>query len=72
MNSLYSTLYLIAVLGLLLAAVVLSDSLYLRSPSGVLMLFGIGLFLSLGFLLFGHIRFDETPSGESEENRLRS
>lgn len=72
MNTLYSVLYVIAVIGLLLAAVVLSETLYLRSPSGVLLLFGLGLFMSLGFLLFGHIRFDEQPTGEHDENPLRS
>lgn len=36
------------------------------------MLFGVGLFVSLGFLLFGHIRFDELPDEEPEENPLRS
>ncbi|QNH04278.1 hypothetical protein SAMN05216601_1125 [Ectopseudomonas composti] len=72
MNTLYSILYMLAVISLLLASVVLSESLYLRSPSGVLLLFGVGLFMSLGFLLFGHIRFDEPPSDERDENPLRS
>ncbi|MGG2397912.1 hypothetical protein ACJRW5_13335 [Pseudomonas sp. SH1-B] len=72
MNSLYSILYVTAVLGLLLAAVLLGDSLYLRSPAGVLAVFGVGLFASLGFLLFGHIRFDESTSSEHDENPLRS
>ena len=36
MNTLYSILYMLAVIGLLLASVMLSESLYLRSPSGVL------------------------------------
>jgi len=72
MNTLYSILYMFAVIGLLLASVVLSETLYLRSPSGVLMLFGLGLFMSLGFLLFGHIRFDEKPADDHPETRLRS
>ena len=54
MNTLYSILYMVTVTGLLLASVVLSETLYLRSPSGVLLLFGLGLLMSLGFLLFGH------------------
>lgn len=61
-----------AVIGLLLASVVLSETFYLRSPSGVLLLFGLGLFMSLGFLLFGHIRFDEQPCEKHDENPLRS
>lgn len=72
MNTLYSILYMVTVIGLLLASVALSETLYLRSPSGVLLLFGLGLFMSLGFLLFGHIRFDEPPSEEHDENSLRS
>ncbi|RRV41826.1 hypothetical protein EGJ86_05815 [Pseudomonas sp. o96-267] len=72
MNTLYSILYMLAVIGLLLASVVLSETFYLRSPSGVLLLFGLGLFMSLGFLLFGHMRFDELPCEEHEENPLRS
>lgn len=72
MNVLYSGLYLIAVLGLLLTSVVVSEDLSLHNPSGVVMLFGVGLFVSLGFLLFGHIRFDELPDDEPEENPLRS
>ena len=35
MNTLYSILYMVTVTGLLLASVVLSETLYLRSPSGV-------------------------------------
>lgn len=72
MNTLYSILYMFAVIGLLLTSVVLSETFYLRSPSGVLLLFGLGLFMSLGFLLFGHIRFDEQPREEHDENPLRS
>ena len=72
MNTLYSILYMVTVIGLLLASVVLSETLYLRSPSGVLLLFGLGLFMSLGFVLFGHIRFDEQPGEEHDENSLRS
>ncbi|MDR8015988.1 hypothetical protein [Ectopseudomonas guguanensis] len=72
MNVLYSILYVIAVIGLLLAAVLFSESQLLRSPTGVLILFGAGLFASLGFLLFGHTRFDEQPSNEQDENPLRS
>ncbi|MGA4532043.1 hypothetical protein ACPA1H_17005 [Ectopseudomonas chengduensis] len=72
MNTLYSILYMLAVIGLLLASVVLSETLYLRNPSGVLLLFGLGLFMSLGFLLFGHIRFDEQPCEKHDENPLRS
>ncbi|MDP9940660.1 hypothetical protein [Ectopseudomonas alcaliphila] len=40
MNTLYSILYMLAVIGLLLASVVLSETLYLRSPSGVLLRLG--------------------------------
>lgn len=72
MNIFYSILYMAAVIGLLLVSVLLSETLALRSPSGVLLLFGIGLFMSLGFLLFGHIRFDEQPCEEPDENPLRS
>nr|WP_232106218.1 hypothetical protein [Pseudomonas mendocina] len=59
-------------IGLLLGSVTLSETLCLRSPTGVLFLFGAGLFMSLGFLLFGHLRFDETPADEPDENPLRS
>jgi hypothetical protein len=72
MNTLYSILYMFAVIGLLLASVVLSETFYLRSPSSVLLLFGLGLFMSLGFLLFGHMRFDEQPCEKHDENPLRS
>jgi hypothetical protein len=72
MNTFNSILYMLAVIGLLLASVVLSESLYLRSPSGVLLIFGVGLFMSLGFLLFGHIRFDEQPTDKDDENPLRT
>lgn len=72
METLYSVLYMAAVIGLLLVSVALSETLYLRSPGGVLLLFGAGLFMSQGFLLFGHIRFDEPPSDERDENPLRS
>lgn len=72
MNILYPILYTVTVISLLLASVVLSETLYLRSPAGVLLLFGVGLFLSLGFLLFGHLRFDEKPADDSKENTLRS
>jgi len=72
MNTFNSILYMLAVIGLLLASVVLSESLYLRSPSGVLLIFGGGLFMSLGFLLFGHIRFDEQPADKDDENPLRT
>ncbi|MBZ9666950.1 hypothetical protein H3221_019610 [Pseudomonas sp. LMG 31766] len=72
MNTLYSILYMVTVIGLLLASVALSETLYLRSPSGVLLLFGLGLFMSLGFLLFGHIRFDEQSCEEQDESSLRS
>jgi len=72
MNTLYSILYIVAVIGLLLTSVVLSETFYLRSPSGVLLLFGLGLFMSFGFLLFCHIRFDEQPCEEHDENPLRS
>jgi len=72
MNTLYSILYVIAVIGLLLAAVLFSEIQLLRSPTGVLLLFGAGLFASLGFLLFGHTRFDEQPASEHDENPLRS
>ena len=72
MNILYSILYTVTVIGLLLASVVLSETLYLRSPAGVLLLFGVGLFLSLGFLLFGHLRFDEKPADDPKESTLRS
>ena len=72
MNTLYSILYTVAAIGLLLASVALSETLYLRSPTGVLLLFGVGLFMSLGFLLFGHMRFDKPPGEEHDENPLRS
>lgn len=72
MNILYPILYIVTVISLLLASVVLSETLYLRSPAGVLLLFGVGLFLSLGFLLFGHLRFDEKPADDPQENTLRS
>ena len=72
MNALYSILYMVTVIGLLLASVMLSEDLALRSPLGVLLIFGIGLFMSLGFLLFGHMRFDEQPAADHPETRLRS
>ncbi len=72
MNALYSILYMVTVIGLLLASVMLSEDLALRSPLGVLLIFGIGLFMSLGFLLFGHMRFDEQPADDHPETRLRS
>ena len=72
MNILCPILYTVTVISLLLASVVLSETLYLRSPAGVLLLFGVGLFLSLGFLLFGHLRFDEKPADDPKENTLRS
>ncbi|XLX38467.1 hypothetical protein ACK25U_11820 [Ectopseudomonas mendocina] len=72
MNALYSILYMVTVISLLLASVMLSEDLALRSPSGVLLIFGVGLFMSLGFLLFGHMRFDEPPGDDHDENPLRS
>ena len=72
MNALYSILYMVTVIGLLLASVMLSEDLALRSPSGVLLIFAVGLFMSLGFLLFGHMRFDEQPTDDHPETRLRS
>ncbi|WP_341781337.1 hypothetical protein [Ectopseudomonas mendocina] len=69
MNILSSILYTVAITGLLLGSVALSGTLYLRSPAGVLLLFGMGLFMSLGFLLFGHLRFDETPDDDPEKPR---
>jgi hypothetical protein len=72
MSILYSILYTVAITGLLLGSVALCGTLYLRSPAGVLLLFGMGLFMSLGFLLFGHLRFDEKPADDPEETTLRS
>lgn len=52
---------------LLLASLMLSRGPALHSPFGVLVLFATGLFLSLGFALFGHIRFDELLGECSDE-----
>lgn len=67
MNALSSIFYSLIALVLLLASVAISGNPALHNPLGVLLLFAMGLFVSLGFMLFGHIRFDELlgePRGE--------
>ncbi|MEK1906461.1 MAG: hypothetical protein AAAB13_11810 [Pseudomonas sp.] len=46
-----------SLLPLLLGLTLLANSGQSHSPSGVLQLFAISLFISLGFLLFGDQRF---------------
>jgi hypothetical protein len=55
MNALTS----LAILIVLCASVALSLEPRLHTPDGALLLFGVGLFVSAGFLLFGRLRFDE-------------
>ncbi|HZX15461.1 MAG TPA: hypothetical protein VFF22_01155 [Pseudomonas sp.] len=60
-----------AALALLLLAGMLwlASNQHSQSPAGVLGLFGFGLFISLGFILFGQQRFEPIsakPSGEDQ------
>ena len=62
----------LASLILLLACIVLSLQPSWHSPVGVLLLFLVGLCVSLSFLLFGRMRFDEllaVPPSETQANR---
>jgi drug/metabolite transporter (DMT)-like permease len=59
MNLLSYILCVAAALVLLLVSVLIGERPQLHNPLGVLALFAVGLFISLGFLLFGHMRFDE-------------
>ena len=68
MNILTSLVILIA----LCASVALSLEPRLHTPSSALLLFGAGLFVSAGFLLFGRLRLDEllaNPASEESANR---
>ncbi len=68
MNILTSLAILIA----LCASVALSLEPRLHTPGGALLLFGAGLFVSAGFLLFGRLRLDEllaNPASEEPANR---
>lgn len=49
----------LAILVALCASVALSLEPHLHTPGGALLLFGAGLFVSAGFLLFGRLRLDE-------------
>jgi hypothetical protein len=68
MNILISLALLIA----LCASVALSLEPRLHTPGGALLLFGAGLFVSAGFLLFGRLRLDQLlakPASEEPANR---
>lgn len=51
---------------LLLASVLIADRAVIHNPIGVFILFVCGLFLSLGFVLFGSQRLDEPPATPEE------
>ena len=60
-----------AALALLLLASMLwlaSDE-HSRNPAGVFGLFGFGLFISLGFILFGQQRFEPSTANTSAEDQ---
>ena len=62
----------LALLIVLCASVALSLEPHLHTPGGALLLFGAGLFVSAGFLLFGRLRLDELlakPTPEGSTNR---
>ncbi|VXC66002.1 conserved hypothetical protein [Pseudomonas sp. 8Z] len=68
MNALSS----LAILIVLSASVALSLEPRLHTPGGALLLFAGSLFISLGFLLFGRLRFDElfaSPAPEAPAKR---
>jgi len=55
---------------LLLAGMLwLASNHHSQSPAGVLGLFGFGLFISLGFILFGQQRFEPSPAKPSDEDQ---
>ncbi len=56
---------------LLLASVLLANRAVIQNPVGIFILFVCGLFLSLGFVLFGNQRLDE-PAATPEDPRSDS
>ena len=60
-----AALALLLMVGLLWLA---SDQ-HSQSPAGVLGLFGFGLFISLGFILFGQQRFEPSTANTSAEDQ---
>ena len=60
-----------AALALLLLAVMLwlASDQHSQSPLGVLGLFGFGLFISLGFVLFGQQRFEPSTTNPAAEDQ---
>lgn len=68
MNALFG----LAALVLLTASILLSLQPEWHTPLGVALLFVVGLCVSLSFLLFGRMRFDDllaTPPDETQVNR---
>ncbi|MDP2245788.1 hypothetical protein [Pseudomonas sp.] len=45
-----------------LGLMLLAGSVHSQSPQGVIVIFLLSLFISLGFLLFGRQRFEITPT----------
>lgn len=68
MKPLSSILCVVAALVLPLVSLLIGERPQLHNPLGVLALFAVGLFISLGFLLFGHMRFDELPGERRGED----
>jgi len=60
-----------AVLALLLMVGMLwlASDQYIQNPAGVLGLFGFGLFISLGFVLFGQQRFEPSTANPSDKEQ---
>ena len=59
-----------ALASLLLASMLwLASDEHSRNPAGVFGLFGFGLFISLGFILFGQQRFEPSTANTSAEDQ---
>ena len=64
------TFWRAAVALLLLAGMLwLANDLRSQTPMGVLGLFGFSLFISLGFILFGQERFEQSAAKPAPEDR---
>lgn len=68
MNALSAILCVVVTLALLLAA---NESPLPRDPLEMLALLGGGLFVALGFVLFGQRRFDEPPGERRHQDASR-
>ncbi|MCU9949785.1 hypothetical protein [Pseudomonas sp. PDM13] len=53
---------------LLLGSLLVANSATLQNPTGVLLLFVAGVFVSFGFIFFGSLKFDDYRSGQDGDS----